>query len=123
MGQRVAFIGLGVMGAPMAGHLARAGHHVAVFNRTTAKATRWLERYPGTAAATPAEAAEGAAAVFVCVGNDDHVRAVTTAPRGVLDVMQAGAVLVDHSTTSARLAREVAAAARARGVGWVDAPI
>jgi 3-hydroxyisobutyrate dehydrogenase-like beta-hydroxyacid dehydrogenase len=123
MGERVAFIGLGVMGGPMAGHLAHAGHEIRVFNRTTAKAARWVEQHGGAAADTPAQAAGGAAAVFVCVGNDDDVRAVTTAPGGVLDGMASGAVLVDHTTTSAALARELADAAQARGVGFVDAPV
>ena len=123
MPERVAFIGLGVMGAPMAGHLARAGHAVRVYNRTAAKAAGWVEQYGGAAAATPAAAAAGAAAVFVCVGNDHDVRAVTTAPDGALHGMRGGALLVDHTTTSAALARELAAAAAARGVGFVDAPV
>jgi 3-hydroxyisobutyrate dehydrogenase-like beta-hydroxyacid dehydrogenase len=123
MAERVAFIGLGVMGGPMAGHLARAGHHVTVYNRTAAKAARWIERYGGAPGATPAEAAAEAAVVFVCVGNDDDVNAVTSGPRGALHGMRAGSVLVDHTTTSARLARGLAAAARARGVGFVDAPV
>jgi len=121
--ERVAFIGLGVMGGPMAGHLARRGHQVAVYNRTASKATRWVEQHGGRAAASPAAAADGAAAVFVCVGNDDDVRAVTTAPDGALHGMRDGAVLVDHTTTSATLARELAAAARARHLGFVDAPV
>jgi 3-hydroxyisobutyrate dehydrogenase-like beta-hydroxyacid dehydrogenase len=123
MPERVAFIGLGVMGGPIAGHLARAGHSVTVFNRTAAKAARWVEQHGGKAAAAPAEAAADAAAVFVCVGNDDDVRAVTTAPGGALHGMRAGAVLVDHSTTSATVAREIATAAAAHGVGFVDAPV
>jgi 3-hydroxyisobutyrate dehydrogenase-like beta-hydroxyacid dehydrogenase len=124
MAERVAFIGLGVMGAPIAAHLARAGHQVTVYNRSAAKATHWVEQHGGAAAATPKAAAADAAAVFVCVGNDDDVRAVTsTAPDGALHGMRAGAVLVDHTTTSATLARELAAAARARGVGFVDAPV
>jgi 3-hydroxyisobutyrate dehydrogenase-like beta-hydroxyacid dehydrogenase len=123
MAERVAFIGLGVMGAPMAGHLATAGHRVTVYNRTAAKAARWVEQHGGAAAASPAAAAADAAAVFVCVGNDDDVRAVTTAPDGALHGMRAGAVLVDHTTTSAALARELASAARARAVGFVDAPV
>jgi 3-hydroxyisobutyrate dehydrogenase-like beta-hydroxyacid dehydrogenase len=123
MGERVAFIGLGVMGGPMAGHLARAGHQIRVFNRTTSKAARWVEQHGGAAADTPAQAAAGAAAVFICVGNDDDVRTVTSEPGGALDGMASGAVLVDHTTTSARLARELADAAQARGVGFVDAPV
>jgi len=121
--EQVAFIGLGVMGGPMAGHLARCGHQVAVYNRTAAKAAGWVEQHGGRAAPTPAAAAENAAVVFVCVGNDDDVRAVTTAPGGALHGMRAGAVLVDHTTTSAALARELAAAARERQVGFVDAPV
>jgi 3-hydroxyisobutyrate dehydrogenase-like beta-hydroxyacid dehydrogenase len=124
MPERVACIGLGVMGAPMAGHLARAGHQVTVYNRTAAKAAAWAEQYGGATAATPAAAAAGAAAVFVCVGNDDDVRAVTTASAdGALHGMRPGAVLVDHTTTSATLARELAAAARGRAIGFVDAPV
>jgi 3-hydroxyisobutyrate dehydrogenase-like beta-hydroxyacid dehydrogenase len=123
MGTRVAFIGLGVMGAPMAGHLARAGHQVTVFNRTTATAERWVERHGGRAAPSPSAAARDAEVAFVCVGNDDDVRAVTTGAGGVLDGLPAGAVLVDHTTTSARLARELDAAARDRQVGFVDAPV
>ncbi len=123
MADRAAFIGLGTMGAPMAGHLARAGHDLTVYNRTAPKAAHWVEQHGGAAAATPAEAAANAAVVFVCVGNDDDVRAVTTGPSGTLHGMRAGAVLVDHSTTSATLARELAAAARARGIGFVDAPV
>lgn len=123
MAERVAFIGLGVMGAPMAGHLASAGHRVAVYNRTAAKAARWVERHGGAAAPTPSAAAADATAVFICVGNDDDVRAVTTAPDGALHGMRAGAVLVDHTTTSATLARELAGAAQARGIGFVDAPV
>jgi len=123
MAERVAFIGLGVMGAPMAGHLAAHGHAVTVFNRTTEKAERWVERYGGRSAPTPQDAAADAEAVFVCVGNDDDVRAVTTAAHGALHGMRTGAVLVDHTTTSATLARELAAAARAGGVGFIDAPV
>src|SRR5262245_8393008 len=101
MPEPVAFIGLGVMGGPMAGHLARAGHRVTVYNRTADKAARWVEQHGGRAAPTPADAAAGAAAVFVCVGNDDDVRAVTITAGGALHGMGSGAVLVDHTTTSA----------------------
>jgi 3-hydroxyisobutyrate dehydrogenase-like beta-hydroxyacid dehydrogenase len=107
----------------MAGHLAAHGHAVTVFNRTAAKAARWVERYGGRSAPTPEAAAADADAVFVCVGNDDDVRAVTTAPHGALHGMRAGAVLVDHTTTSATLAHELAAAARQAGIGFVDAPV
>ncbi len=124
---RCAFVGLGVMGYPMAGHLVAAGHGVTVFNRTPERAEQWLERYASDGdartAPTPAEAAGDAEVVFVCVGDDDDVRAVTTAPDGALGAMAAGSVLVDHTTASADLARELHAAAAARGVGFVDAPV
>ena len=123
MPERVAFIGLGVMGSRMAGHLAAAGHQVTVYNRTAATAARWVEQHGGRAASTPREAAIGAAAAFVCVGNDADVRAVTIAPDGALHGLDAGALLVDHTTTSAALARELAAAAHTRGIGFVDAPV
>jgi 2-hydroxy-3-oxopropionate reductase len=119
----VAFIGLGVMGGPMAGHLARAGHEVTVYNRTTAKAQAWVAANGGGSAATPAAAAMGAEAVFVCVGNDADVAAVATGPDGALGAMSAGSVLVDHTTASADLARHLAASAVERGVGFVDAPV
>ncbi len=119
----VAFIGLGVMGGPMARHLAGAGHDVTVYNRTTDKAAAWVAANGGTSASTPARAAEDADAVFVCVGNDDDVRSVTLGDDGALAGMQPGSVLVDHTTVSADLARELAAAAAAVGVGFVDAPV
>ena len=112
---KVAFLGLGVMGFPMAGHLAAAGHEVAVFNRTRAKAERWAAQHGGRVAATPADAARAAAMVFACVGNDDDVRQITLGADGALAAMAPGAVFVDHTTTSARLAREIDAAARERG--------
>jgi 3-hydroxyisobutyrate dehydrogenase len=120
---KVAFVGLGNMGGPMAGHVAAAGHDVSVFNRTAARAEAWAERHSGRIAASPAEAAAGAAVVCVCVGDDDAVRSVTTGPGGVLESMEAGAVLVDHTTASAVVAREVGDAARAGGTGFVDAPV
>ena len=120
---KVAFLGLGVMGFPMARHLAAGGHEVAVFNRTRARAERWAADNPGRVAATPADAARGAALVFSCVGRDEDVREVVLGPDGALGAMSAGAALVDHTTTSAVLAREVAAAAAARGVGFLDAPV
>jgi len=119
----VAFIGLGVMGHPMAGHLARAGHRVTVHNRSAAKAAAWAAEYGGTAAATPAQAAAGADLVFACVGNDDDLRAVTVGEHGAFGGMKAGAVFADHTTASATLARELHAAARARGLHFVDAPV
>ena len=118
-----AFLGLGVMGYPMAGHLVAAGHRVTVYNRTTAKAERWVAEHGGAMAATPAAAAEGAEYVFLCVGDDPDVLAVTTGADGVLETMGEGTVLVDHTTASAVIAREVHAAAAAQGVGFVDAPI
>jgi 3-hydroxyisobutyrate dehydrogenase-like beta-hydroxyacid dehydrogenase len=120
---KVAFIGLGVMGYPMAGHLARAGHSVCVYNRTSAKATQWLAEFAGTAAATPREAATGAELVLVCVGNDDDLRSVVLGAEGAFAGMAAGAVLVDHTTASARLARELAGLAGERQLGFLDAPV
>ncbi len=122
-GERVAFIGLGVMGYPMAGHLAAAGHQVTVYNRTTAVAQRWADEHGGERASTPAEAAEGAAYVFACVGNDDDLRSVVLGDDGVLAGMAEGAVFVDHTTASANVARELGAIAAERGVGFLDAPI
>ena len=119
----VAWIGLGVMGYPMAGHLARAGHEVTVYNRTRAKAERWVSEYGGRLAETPAAAAEGADAVFVCVGDDDDLRSVILGKAGAFEGMKEGAVLVDHTTASADVARELAAAAKERGLGFIDAPV
>ena len=119
----VAFLGLGVMGHPMASHLARAGHRVAVYNRTAAKAQTWVGEYGGRAAATPREAATDADVVFACVGNDADLRAVTLGADGALGGMKRGAVFVDHTTASADIARELDAAARARGLGFIDAPV
>jgi 3-hydroxyisobutyrate dehydrogenase len=121
--QTVAFIGLGVMGHPMAGHLARAGHHVTVFNRTAAKAAAWAAEYRGATAATPREAAVGADIVFACVGNDDDLRSVTLGPDGAFAGMAAGAVFVDHTTASAEVARELHTAAQAQGRHFIDAPV
>lgn len=118
-----AFLGLGVMGYPMAGHLVAAGHRVTVYNRTTAKAERWVAEHGGAMATTPAAAAEGAEYVFLCVGDDPDVLAVTTGADGVLETMGEGTVLVDHTTASAVIAHDVHAAAAAQGVGFVDAPI
>jgi 3-hydroxyisobutyrate dehydrogenase-like beta-hydroxyacid dehydrogenase len=118
-----AFIGLGVMGYPMAGHLARAGYSVQVYNRTRARADAWVAEYPGRATATPAAAARGADVVLMCVGNDDDVRSVVYGDDGALAGMKSGAVLVDHTTASAELARELATAAAERDIGFVDAPV
>lgn len=120
---RVAFLGLGVMGHPMAGHLARAGHQVTVYNRTAAKAAEWVSLYGGRSAATPREAATGADIVFACVGNDDDLRAVATGADGAFHGMAAGSVFVDHTTASADIARELDAAAKARGLAFIDAPV
>jgi 3-hydroxyisobutyrate dehydrogenase len=121
---KVAFIGLGVMGYPMAGHLAMAGHHVTVYNRNPAKAKDWCAEFSGHASApTPREAAQGADMVFCCVGNDDDLRSVMLGTDGALAGTQAGALLVDHTTASANVARELFAAAKAKGVHFVDAPV
>jgi 3-hydroxyisobutyrate dehydrogenase len=119
----VAFLGLGVMGHPMAGHLATAGHRVTVYNRTGAKAAAWAAEFGGRSAPTPAEAARDADIVFCCVGNDDDLRSVTVADGGAFGGMKAGAVFVDHTTASAEVARELGAAAAAKGLGFVDAPV
>lgn len=127
--QRVAFLGLGVMGHPMAGHLARAGHRVCVYNRTAAKAAAWVAEYGAAGSAghasapTPAQAAQGADIVFACVGNDDDLRSVTVGEQGAFSGMKPGALFVDHTTASASGARELHAAARARGLHFVDAPV
>jgi 3-hydroxyisobutyrate dehydrogenase len=130
--RRVAFLGLGVMGFPMAGHLARAGHRVTVYNRSAAKAQAWQAEYGGATAATPAAAAAGAQFVFACVGNDDDLRSVVLGEdrgggargaEGAFAGMAPGAVFVDHTTASAQVARELHAAARGRGLHFVDAPV
>ena len=120
---RVGFVGLGVMGFPMAGHLAKSGHEVTVYNRTSTKATEWAAQHAGTAASTPRKVAERCDFVMVCVGNDDDVRSVVLGPDGVLAGLAKGGVLVDHTTTSAELAREIGTAALSAGVGFVDAPV
>ena len=121
--RRVAFLGLGVMGHPMAGHLARAGHATTVYNRTAAKAAAWLAAYGGASAPTPREAAAGADIVFACVGNDDDLRAVTLGPDGAFAGMQPGAIFVDHTTASAEVARQLHREALARGLHFIDAPV
>ena len=120
---RVAFIGLGVMGYPMAGYLVKAGHDTIVYNRTGAKAERWVAEFGGANAATPQAAAVDAEIVFVCVGNDDDVREVILGDDGILAGIGEGAVIVDHTTASATIAREVYAAAAAKSVGFLDAPV
>ncbi len=121
--QRVAFIGLGVMGYPMAGHLAKAGHAVTVYNRSAAKAAQWVVEYGHASAATPQLAAAGAAIVFACVGNDDDLRSVTLGADGAFAGMAPGAVFVDHTTASAKVARELSLAAAALGLQFIDAPV
>ena len=120
---QVAFLGLGVMGGPMAGHLAAKGHQVRVYNRTLAKAEAWVAAHGGSAADTPADAAKGAAFVMCCVGNDDDLRAVCLGDSGAFAGMAPGAVLVDHTTVSAQVTRELAAIAHGNGLGYVDAPV
>jgi 3-hydroxyisobutyrate dehydrogenase-like beta-hydroxyacid dehydrogenase len=119
----VAFLGLGVMGYPMAGHLARAGHSVKVYNRTPAKAQQWVGEYGGGSAATPRAAANDADIVFACVGNDDDLRSITLGENGAFAGMKPGAVFVDHTTASAQVARDLADAARERGLEFIDAPV
>ncbi|MBB2484947.1 NAD(P)-dependent oxidoreductase [Mitsuaria sp. WAJ17] len=121
--RRTAFIGLGVMGLPMAGHLARAGHAVTVYNRSAAKAQAWVAEFGGAAADTPAQAARDADVVFVCVGNDDDLRSVLLGETGAFAGMKPGAILVDHTTASAEVAREMHGVARSRGLHFVDAPV
>ena len=120
---KLSFLGLGVMGFPMAGHLARGGHEVCVYNRTAAKATKWVETYGGTSAPTPKEAAADSEIVFACVGGDDDVREIALGENGALDSMKKSAIFVDHTTASARLARELHTQASERGLGFLDAPV
>ena len=121
--RRCAFLGLGVMGHPMAGHLAAAGHHVTVYNRTAAKAAAWSQECGGDFAATPREAVTGAEFVFACVGNDDDLRSVTMGVDGAFAGMAPGAIFIDHTTASAEVARELFAAAKALGLHFIDAPV
>ncbi len=120
---RTAFLGMGVMGFPMAGHLAQAGHQVTVYNRTFAKAQAWVKEFGGAAAPTPREAVKDADIVFCCVGNDDDLRSVVLGEDGALAGMKAGAIFVDHTTASAQVARELHQAAAEHGIGFVDAPV
>ncbi|MBW2384459.1 MAG: NAD(P)-dependent oxidoreductase [Deltaproteobacteria bacterium] len=120
---RVGFLCLGVMGFPMAGHLAAAGHEVAVYNRTASRREEWLARNPGRALATPAEAVTGADCVLACTGNDDDLRAITLGPDGAFAAMSRDSVFVDHTTASAELARELAAHASEQGFAYLDAPV
>ena len=120
---KLAFIGLGVMGYPMAGHLAKAGHDVTVYNRTTAKAKAWAKEFSGDFAETPAKAAEDCKFVFACVGNDDDLRNVTFGDSGILAGMDEGAIFIDHTTASADVAREIYAAAKGMNKGFLDGPV
>jgi 3-hydroxyisobutyrate dehydrogenase len=121
---KVAWIGLGVMGFPMAGHIrVKGGHDLTVYNRTAAKAEQWVARFGGRAAATPAEATEDADFVFACVGNDEDLRAVTTGPDGAFQTLKPGAIFIDNTTASAEVARELHAAAKAKGAAFLDAPV
>jgi 3-hydroxyisobutyrate dehydrogenase len=120
---KLAFLGLGVMGYPMAGHLQAADHEVCVFNRTAAKADKWVAEHGGRSASTPREAAQGAEFVMACVGNDDDLRSVCLGDDGAFAGMAEGAIFVDHTTVSAKVTRELYSAAQARGVGFVDAPV
>ncbi|MXN67407.1 NAD-binding protein [Stappia sp. GBMRC 2046] len=121
---KVAFIGLGVMGYPMAGHLkTRGSHDVTVYNRTSAKAEKWVAEFGGAHAPTPREAAEGCDLVFACVGNDEDLRSVTTGPDGAFNGMKEGAIFIDNTTASAEVARELYDAAKAKGCGFLDAPV
>ena len=120
---RIGFIGLGVMGAPMAGHLSTAGYEVSVYNRTVTKSEYWISRYNGRLCRSPKECAVGADYVFLCIGDDDDVRSVVTGETGVLAGMSPGGVLIDHTTTSATLAREVGAACTSSGMHFLDAPV
>jgi len=120
---KVAFLGLGVMGFPMAGHLKKAGHEVAVYNRTAAKSAKWVETHQGRSAATPREAAAGAEIVFACVGNDDDLRSIALGADGAFAGMAKGTLFVDHTTASAEVARELAEVAAKAGIGFLDAPV
>jgi len=120
---KTAFIGLGVMGYPMAGHKAKAGHDVTVYNRTAAKAEKWVAEHGGAMATTPREAAVGAAIVCACVGNDDDLRSVVYGDDGILAGMQAGSVFIDHTTASAEVAREIGEACKAKGIQFLDGPV
>ena len=120
---KVAFLGLGVMGFPMAGHLAAKGHEVVVYNRTFAKAEAWTKKHKGSAAKTPREAAAGQEIVFCCVGNDDHLRAVVLGPDGAFAGMDRGAIFFDNTTASADIARELHAEGKKKGIDFIDAPV
>ena len=119
----VAFLGLGVMGYPMAGHLARAGHNVTVYNRTATKSKKWVDEYGGASAPNPADAAKDKDIVFACVGNDDDLRSVVLGDNGALSAMKSGSIFVDHTTASAEVARELHQFAGKSGIGFIDGPV
>ena len=123
MSNKVAFIGLGVMGFPMAGYISKAGHDVTVYNRTAAKAEKWVQTYKGKTASSPAEAAKEADFVFTCVGNDNDLKEVTTGPEGAFQNVKKGAVFIDNTTASAKIARELFNIATEKGFGFLDAPV
>ncbi len=123
MSKTVAFLGLGVMGFPMAGYLSKAGYSTRIYNRTSSKTEFWLKAYEGTACETPAEAARGSDFVLTCVGNDDDLRSVTLGEEGAFTTMQSGAIFIDHTTASATIARELHALAKEKGIGFLDAPV
>ena len=120
---RATFLGLGVMGYPMAGYIAKAGHDVTVYNRTTTKAEKWVEEFGGSLANTPAEAAKGSDFVFACVGNDDDLRSVTIGPDGAFESMEQGSIFIDNTTASAKVARELSLIANEKGFDFLDAPV
>ena len=123
MSCNVAFIGLGVMGYPMAGYISKGGHNVTVYNRTNSKADKWVSEYKGSKAATPAKAAEGAEYIFTCVGNDNDLKEVTFGDNGVFKTIKKGAIFIDNTTASATIAREIHAYAKKNGFGSLDAPV
>lgn len=120
---KVAFIGLGVMGSPMAGHIAEAGHDVTVYNRTRSKVTNWLEQYKGSAADTPAQASKGADFIFACVGNDSHLKEMTLGEQGAFAACKPGAVFIDHTSSSAKIAEDLYQRASKKGFSFLDAPV
>ena len=123
MSCKVSFIGLGVMGYPMAGYISKAGHNVTVYNRTKSKAERWIKEYKGKIAETPAEAAKECDFVFSCVGNDDDLKEVSLGPKGIFNSIKKGSVYIDNTTASAKVARELNKEAKAKGFGFLDAPV
>tara|TARA_Y100000748_G_scaffold250109_1_gene215118 strand:+ start:75 stop:467 length:393 start_codon:yes stop_codon:yes gene_type:complete len=123
MSCKVSFIGLGVMGFPMAGYISKAGHNVTVYNRTTSKAEKWIKQYKGTIAKTPEEAAKNSDFIFTCVGNDDDLREVALGKKGIFNTAKKGSIFIDNTTASATIARELYKNAKAHGFGFLDAPV